>query len=167
VITTDVDSPRSIFMADVDGDGDVDAFSASADDNKIAWYETVGDGAGNVCDCAPSDPLILEPRDVAGLRVRHIGGTHWGWVQLTWSTAPGADTYSVTRSALSGLSVGQYGTCLAEGITVSRYVDSAVPDAGTGYSYLITGVSLQCGPGTLGFGTGGVERVNQNPGACP
>ncbi len=37
-------NPRSVFAADVDGDGDIDALSASLD-NKNAWYEnTLGDG---------------------------------------------------------------------------------------------------------------------------
>jgi hypothetical protein len=42
VITTSADSPRSVFAADVDGDGDTDVLSASAYDNKIAWYENDG-----------------------------------------------------------------------------------------------------------------------------
>jgi hypothetical protein len=166
-ISTELNRPRSVFVADVDGDGDIDALSASSDDNKIAWYETVGDGAGDVCDCAPSDPLLLEPPDVAGLNVRHIGGAHWGWGQLIWSAAPGADTYSVTRGAVSGLAEGQYGVCLVQDVAVTRYVDSSVPTAGTAYAYLVQGVSAQCGTGTLGFGAGGVERVNLDPGACP
>ncbi len=37
---------RSVFAADLDGDGDIDVLSASTNDNKIAWYENI-DGAGN------------------------------------------------------------------------------------------------------------------------
>ena len=32
----------SVFAADVDGDGDLDVLSASANDDKIAWYENDG-----------------------------------------------------------------------------------------------------------------------------
>jgi hypothetical protein len=34
--------PRSVFSADVDGDGKVDVLSASSGDNKIAWYRNEG-----------------------------------------------------------------------------------------------------------------------------
>ena len=35
-----------MYAADLDGDGDLDLMSASAGDDKIAWYEnTAGDGS--------------------------------------------------------------------------------------------------------------------------
>ena len=37
--------PRGVSAADVDGDGDIDALSASLGDDKIAWYENDGNGA--------------------------------------------------------------------------------------------------------------------------
>jgi len=37
-----VDQPYWVFAADVDGDGDTDALSASWADNKVAWYENDG-----------------------------------------------------------------------------------------------------------------------------
>ena len=43
-ISTDAKGAYSVFAADVDGDGDVDVLSASADDNKIAWHENDGSG---------------------------------------------------------------------------------------------------------------------------
>ena len=35
-------TPEIVSAADIDGDGDLDAISASVGDNKIAWYENVG-----------------------------------------------------------------------------------------------------------------------------
>ena len=45
-ITTAADGARSVFAADVDGDGDLDVLSASVHDDKIAWYENT-DGLGS------------------------------------------------------------------------------------------------------------------------
>ena len=42
VISTAVDTPESVYAADVDGDGDIDVLSASLSDDKIAWYENDG-----------------------------------------------------------------------------------------------------------------------------
>ena len=41
VISTDVEAPRGIFAADIDNDGDIDVFSTSLADHKIAWYENL------------------------------------------------------------------------------------------------------------------------------
>lgn len=41
-ISTMADSVRSVFTADMDGDGDMDVLSASSFDNKIAWYKNDG-----------------------------------------------------------------------------------------------------------------------------
>ncbi|MCA9252437.1 MAG: VCBS repeat-containing protein [Phycisphaerales bacterium] len=45
IISTDAQGARAVIAADLDGDGDNDVISASAEDNKIAWYENV-DGFG-------------------------------------------------------------------------------------------------------------------------
>ena len=46
IISAVADGANSVFVADVDGDGDLDVLSASFWDSKIAWYENV-DGLGN------------------------------------------------------------------------------------------------------------------------
>ncbi len=46
VITGSAEYARSVFSADLDGDGDNDVLSASNGDNKIAWYENT-DGLGS------------------------------------------------------------------------------------------------------------------------
>ena len=44
IITVEVDEPRSLFSADLNGDGLPDLLSTSRYDNKIAWYKNLGDG---------------------------------------------------------------------------------------------------------------------------
>lgn len=44
-IADDVNSPRGIFLIDIDQDGDIDLVSASSGNDVIAWYEN--DGASN------------------------------------------------------------------------------------------------------------------------
>ncbi|MEO0405497.1 MAG: VCBS repeat-containing protein, partial [Bacteroidota bacterium] len=36
-----IDNPRSIDIADIDGDGDLDVVSASFTDSKICWFENI------------------------------------------------------------------------------------------------------------------------------
>ena len=41
-IATSADEARNIYIADLDGDGDLDIISASSADNAVAWYENNG-----------------------------------------------------------------------------------------------------------------------------
>ena len=45
------------------------------------------------------------------------------------------------------------------------WFDDAVPSPGLGSFFLIRADG--CGPGGLGDGIGGAERINADPGACP
>ncbi|HET8809781.1 MAG TPA: FG-GAP-like repeat-containing protein [Flavobacteriaceae bacterium] len=44
VISTTADGAREVYVADLDGDGDMDVLSASENDDTIAWYENNGSG---------------------------------------------------------------------------------------------------------------------------
>ena len=69
-IATSADSARSVYVADMDGDGDLDIVSASYYDDTIAWYEQTGAGtwinttglsqpANATCSVSPSLPTGL------------------------------------------------------------------------------------------------------------
>jgi hypothetical protein len=44
LITTEADWVKSVYAADLDGDGDLDVLSGSEGDDNIAWYENDGSG---------------------------------------------------------------------------------------------------------------------------
>ena len=46
IITTEALFAQDVFPSDIDNDGDLDVFSASRNDDKLAWYENI-DGLGN------------------------------------------------------------------------------------------------------------------------
>ena len=55
-IATSADGAQDVYLADMDGDGDMDIVSASHDDDTIAWYENNGaaDPAWAAADIATS-----------------------------------------------------------------------------------------------------------------
>ena len=60
-IATSADAATSVYVADMDGDGDLDIVSASSNDDTIAWYEN---------NCDGSDPLVL---DLGGNGIELLG----------------------------------------------------------------------------------------------
>jgi len=78
VITNGADGAHSVFAADLDGDGDVDALSASSGDGEIAWYRNEadcnGNGVNDGCDLADggsadcNDNGVPDECDIAGGR---------------------------------------------------------------------------------------------------
>ena len=58
LIAAAADGAYSVYAADLDGDGDVDALSASQIDNTVAWYENT-DGHGSSEPPQPIDTFAL------------------------------------------------------------------------------------------------------------
>ena len=77
-----------------------------------------------------------------------------------------ADAYSITRGDLASKAAGEYGTCLAQGLTATNFDDTTVPAAGQGFFYLVQAQNYDCGLGSLGTNAAEQERVNADPGAC-
>lgn len=112
VITKNLAGARSVYAADLDGDGDNDVLSASKDDGKIAWYENTS-GYGTFSDQkvistnAP-DARSVHAADLDGdgdLDVLSASET------LAWyENTDGQGTFS-TRKVISGSDT--YGTVMA------------------------------------------------------
>ena len=76
VITATADGASSVFAADVDGDGDLDALSASYLDHTIAWYENrSGQSVIATASTSPGFPYPFEGEQAELLRVdvSHLG----------------------------------------------------------------------------------------------
>ena len=56
---TSAANPQSVYATDLDGDGDADVLSASANDDKIAWYENL-----TVNQNGPASPGSFGPQQV-------------------------------------------------------------------------------------------------------
>jgi hypothetical protein len=119
VITTSADDARSVYATDLDGDGDADVLSASANDDKIAWYENLGGGmfgpqqvittsadyavsvyATDLDGDGDADVLSASIADDKIAWYENLGGGVFGTQQVISSSANGA--YSVYATDLDG-----------------------------------------------------------------
>ncbi len=70
VITSSINVPQVVRLADFDGDGDLDAVCYSRFDDKLAWYENE-DGQGNF---GAQRVIYTDSRSVKALKVADIDG---------------------------------------------------------------------------------------------
>lgn len=169
-ISTSAIGARSVFAADLEGDGDMDILSASQSDAKVVWHvneadypDADRDGMRDGIDCAPGNgTAFLVPREVSGVRFR--SGTALEWNSAAAGSGSGA-RHEVVRGALSQLPPGSGSaeTCLANNLTARSLIEETIPAPGTGFYYLVR-ASNACGTGTLGAGTSGAPRSTA---ACP
>jgi len=145
---------------DADGIGNLcDNCPTAANANQS---DADGDGAGDACDCQPSDPNDRKPADASSLSLGRTGTT----ANLSWSAVTGADAYSITRGDLASKAANQYGSCLADGLALASYDDTAVPAVGQGFFYLVQAQNFDCGMGSLGVSSTEQQRINASAGAC-
>ena len=71
-IATSADGARSVYAADMDGDGDMDIVSASMSDNTIAWYENNG----------AADPILDGCRYSNKMHMVHILSLQQIWMGM-------------------------------------------------------------------------------------
>jgi hypothetical protein len=74
-ITTSANAARSVYAADIDNDGDMDVLSASASDDKIAWYEN---GAGDPAPTIASVSLAATNATIAVTMSEAVFNTNGG-----------------------------------------------------------------------------------------
>jgi len=152
------------YGADPDRDGKVGALDNCRFIANAGQTDGDGDGAGDICDCAPAAPNAFNvPSEVTGVSFSADR------VTLSWvSAAPGAGTgtvHDVVRGRVTELPVGtgQSEICLAAGLAGTTMTESALPPVGTAFWYLVRGRNV-CGAGTYGFQSSGGPR---NTTACP
>ena len=149
----------------VDGDGDDVGIACDncPGDFNPSQVDTDSDGDGNTCDCNPTDPAIGPAHDVDGVTAEKLAGA----IRLHWPMTDGATNYAVIRGALFGVPFGDYGTCLASGLTGLSFDDAEPPAPGDPFVYLIQGGNPECGDGTLGYDSTGAERDDFGVIPCP
>jgi hypothetical protein len=122
-----------------------------------AFPDADGDGAGDVCDCAPSDTgSYAVPVEVPRLRTTGTAPTTMNWDPQSATAGPGT-AYTVVTGDLSALRPdgGFASACTLGRRLGTTSLTEARPDppAGSGSYYLVRAENT-CGSGTFGDGSG-------------
>lgn len=151
---------------DAGNDADGDGLCESNDNCPLVvnpvQVDTDKDGAGDVCDSAPTDPgVITIPAEIPTLEVSTPP------VTLTWTSAQEsagpATVYDVLRGSLNSFPVGTADACFASGVTLPSASEPEIPQPGTGFYYLVRGRNA-LGDGIYGYDGSGAVLVSF---ACP
>jgi hypothetical protein len=135
-------------QADFDGDSSGDACDPD-DDN---------DGVPDETDCAPFNASLSEAAGRAGdLLFQPLSMT-----DMTWTPGSQADESNVYRGTITTTWNPDW-SCLGDGITGNSFTDAAVPPAGEGFHYVVTGKN-GCGESDAGENSNNDPRL---PTPCP
>jgi len=132
-------------------------------DNSALPADGDGDGAPDLCDCAPGNGTAFAlPPEASGLA--WSDPTTLAWSSLAPMAGSGTH-YDVLRGLTSEFPVGSGPSelCLAPDVASTTRTDPSAPGAGRAFYYLVRGRNA-CGVGTYGATSGGTQRTS---GACP
>ena len=93
LISANANYPYSVSSADIDGEGDIDLFSASGSDDKIAWYKRLGEPP-----LITSAATVNVPENTTAV----LTITATGSDPLTFAISGGADQSQFAIDPLSG-----------------------------------------------------------------
>lgn len=149
---------RGQFDSDEDGIGD-------ACDNcpflgNTGQVDTDLDGSGDACEPAPSNAADGVPSDAITITASKpaLGSST---ADLAWTPGSQAASYEVYRGLLADVQSRFYGTCqnARDPNTLdTAFSETEVPAAGSGYYFLVIGVSTSGSRGRAGASTSGQER---------
>ena len=162
-------SDTLITLADVDLDGVPDRNDNCTAVANATQTDFDGDLAGDACDPDDDNDALADVADCAPFDANQGAAGEVGLLsvegsQLAWTPAARAETHDIQRGTLSGLALGDYGSCLVSQTAATTYADADLPVEGDGFFYLVRGHDAGCGGGgTLGTDSQGTPR----PAACP
>lgn len=157
-------------------DGDVDGVP-DRNDNCVLVANPAQDDfdvdlSGDACDLDDDNDLLADaldcaPFDAAQGRPASVDNLRWPVpTQLRWDSAARSVSYDLARGSLSLLrATGSWGSCIAQGVVETSYIDATTPPVSDGLLYLVRGRNSGCdGRGSFGTTSAGAER---QPTACP
>jgi hypothetical protein len=148
----DIDHPYGFFRTAMHGGAYV---LGAADADR--------DGVADDCDCAPNDPGAQSvPTEASGLNIVD-GGTRLVWNRQDAAAGLGTQ-YDLLRGTAVAEPVGSGSEqCLVSNSAQSFLIDSAVPNTGTAFRYLVRSRN-SCGGAGYGRRSDGTPR---NSLSCP
>jgi hypothetical protein len=159
---TPASDPLNPASTPVDSDGDLvcETRDNCPDVANFDQQDGDGDGAGDLCDCAPGDPTASSiPTGVGqSLAFQADGQT------LTWSADPSAVAYDVSRGNIAAGGTFTYNYACADTVAATELLDPIFPALGEVFFDVVepTNVCGSSGPGVDGEG---VPRPS--PTSCP